>query len=110
MVRLAGKSSKGGYIVLGTTKDIQAANLQAQFALFNPLKVPDKDNDSGNAFSYSSSNKKTKSYSDPLNILIGVLRKGNRWIETGYEKDLKIEQLLEEYQRMQKEVQEASLL
>ena len=36
ILRLAGKASRGGHMVLGITKEIQAAAIQAQQALFNP--------------------------------------------------------------------------
>ncbi|WP_419421549.1 hypothetical protein ACNVED_16305 (plasmid) [Legionella sp. D16C41] len=161
--RLPGKSSRGGYIVLGITKEIQAAAIQAQQAIFNPLKLssytdnvisnksgntlftnssnnykniiitnlPDEwkkidyeelshigfsetqirqlyesnateaqiVQDSINKFSYSLKyNEKTKTYTDPLNVLMGILRKGQRWIEPNYipPKELALQQLLEE--------------
>ncbi|MGQ3890015.1 hypothetical protein ACQUW5_13415 [Legionella sp. CNM-1927-20] len=172
LFRLPGKASRGGYVVLGITKEIQAASIQAQQALFNPFKLqPYTDNiignisgnalyinsssnkinitttdlpnewqkidyeelkyigfsetqlkqlyesnatepqivqDSINKFSYSLKyNEKTKNYTDPLNVLMGVLRKGQRWIEPNYipPKELALKQLLEEA-RAKKEKQE----
>ncbi|STX55808.1 Uncharacterised protein [Legionella beliardensis] len=161
LFRLQGKSSRGGYIVLGITKETQAASIQAQQAIFNPLKLhaytdnvignksgnthyissSNKNNiittlpdewkkinyeelshigfsetqirqlydsnateaqivqDSINKFSYSLNyNEKTKAYTDPLNVLMGILRKGQRWIEPNYipPKELALQQLLEE--------------
>lgn len=173
VLRLQGKASRGGHMVLGITKEIQAASIQAQQALFNPFKMSQLDNVTGNATnnmtSYSSSiyknnnttttslpedwrkinfdllqrigfsetqlrqlfdsnmtapeivqdainrfayslehSEKVKSYSDPLNVLMGVLRKGQRWNEPNYipPKDLALRQMLEE-KRKQKEQHDA---
>lgn len=35
-------------------------------------------------------NPKTKQYSDPLNVLMGVLRKGQAWVESNYKSQLEI--------------------
>ncbi|MBV9576696.1 MAG: hypothetical protein JO149_08750 [Gammaproteobacteria bacterium] len=173
--RLQGKPSRGGHIVLGVTKQIQAAAIQAQQNLFNPLKISQKgnviDNKSDNTVHYSSSNyknitttttslpddwkkinfeilqpigfsetqlrqlcdsnmttpeivqdaiqrfayslehsDKVKAYNDPLNVLMGVLRKGQRWIEPNYisPKELTLRQLVEE-KRKQKEQRDAMM-
>lgn len=174
VVRLEGKASRGGHMVLGITKEIQAAAIQAQQALFNPLKLTRTDNIMGNitnnASLYSSSisknnitttslpeewerinftllqhigfcetqirqlhasnmttpsivqdainrfaysleyNDKVKIYSDPLNVLMGVLRKGQRWNEPNYvePKELALRQMVEEG-RKRKEQQDALL-
>jgi len=50
-------------------------------------------------FSYSlNHNEKVKNYSDPLNVLMGVLHKGKRWNEPNYSspKDLALRQMVEE--------------
>jgi hypothetical protein len=168
VIRFQGKASRGGHMVLGITKEIQAAAIQAQQALYNPLKMTKTDNNTGNITnnmsSYSSSNiyknntttslpedwkkinfehlssigfsetqlrqlhdshstipeivqdainrfayslennEKVKAYSDPLNVLMGVLRKGQRWNEPNYipPKELALRQLVED-KRKQKE-------
>lgn len=170
MLRLEGKPSRGGHLILGITKEIQVAAIQAQQALFKPPKGLLTGNEMGNELDnnsyYSSSssnnninttttvlpdswkiinfeslqpigfsqtqlrqlfdskmtepaiiqdsinkfafslehNEKTKAYPDPLNILMGVLRKGHRWNEPNYiaPKELALQQLLEE-KRKQKE-------
>lgn len=170
VVRLQGKACRGGHIVLSVTKEIQSAAIQAQQSLFNPLKsgLTDNitDNNTGNAASYSSSNKnntttslpeewkkinytllshigfsetqirqlfdinvslpevvqdsinrfayslehndKAKAYNEPLNVLMGVLRKGQRWNEPNYidPKELALREMLEE-KRRQKERHDA---
>jgi len=165
--RLEGKPSRGGHMVLGITKEIQSAAIQAQQALFNPLKMLQTDNiignttnnmapysssiyknnittslpdewkkinieplqhigfsdtqlrqlhdsnttapeivqDAINRFAYSLEHSdKVKAYNDPLNVLMGVLRKGQRWNEPNYlpPKELALRQMLEE-KRKQKE-------
>jgi hypothetical protein len=160
-VRLQGKASRGGHMVLGITREIQSAAIQAQQALFNPLKIAQTDNITGNATNnmgfYSSSiyknnittslpeewkkinfelvqhigfsetqirqlhdsnttvpevvqdainrfayslehSDKVKAYNEPLNVLMGVLRKGQRWNEPNYvpPKELALRQILEE--------------
>lgn len=168
VIRLQGKASRGGHMVLGITKEIQSAAIQAQQALFNPFKMSHTDNITGNTISnigsYSSSiyknnitttalpdewkqinfyslehigfsetqikqlhdskmtspdivqdainkfaysleyNDKVKAYSDPLNVLMGVLRKGQRWNEPNYvpPKELALRQLMDE-KRKEKE-------
>lgn len=160
VLRLQGKASRGGHMVLGITKEIQSAAIQAQQALFNPLKMfhtdnitsnttnnmnsynssiyknnittalpdewkrinydslkhigfsvtqilqlyesnltyPDVVQDSIDRFAYSlEHNESTKAYSDPLKVLMGILRKGQRWNETNYipPKELSLRQYLE---------------
>ncbi len=171
IIRHPGKACRGGHMVLGISKEIQAATLRAQQLLFNPLKNIKTDsirgNTTDNVSSYSSSNKniitttslpdewkkvsfdllshigfsetqlrqlyesnmtspdivqdainrfaysldhsnKVKAYGDPLNVLMGVLRKGQRWIEPNYipPKELALKQLLDE-KRKQKEQRDA---
>lgn len=162
IIRHQGKSSRGGHMVLGVTKEIQAAAIQAQQALFNPLKINYSDNvtgndrDNNNAYSSSIYNnrntitslpeewkkinfellnsigfsetqikqlyeanittpeivqqsinhfayglehsEKTKGYREPLNILMGVLRKGQKWHEAHYvsPQELALRQILDE--------------
>lgn len=65
--------------------------------------------DSINRFAYSLEySDKAKAYSDPLNVLMGLLRKGNRWIEPNYiePKELALRQMVEEA-RKKKEQREA---
>jgi hypothetical protein len=166
ILRLQGKASRGGHMLLGITKEIQAASIQAQQILFNPLKMIKTDNITGNItnniLAYSSSiykntttslpeewkkinfellgpigfsetqlcqlhdsnmtspeivqdainrfayslqhSDKVKAYTDPLNVLMGVLRKGQRWNEPNYvtPKEIALRQMLEE-KRNQKE-------
>lgn len=174
IIRLEGKASRGGHMILGVTKNIQVASYQAQQALYNPLrkKISDNftDNNSNNSFVLNSSNKiintttnllsedwkkinfeplthigfsetqlfqlhssnmsapeivqdaiykfayslknneKVQNYNDPLNVLMGILRKGQRWNEPNYisEKELALKQLIEE-KRKQKETQDAMI-
>ena len=161
VLRFQGKASRGGHMVLGITKEIQAAAIQAQQALFNPFKISLTDNITGNVknnigsnsssiyknttttslpedwkkinfellnhigfsetqlwqlcnsnmttpeivqdainrFAYSLQyNDKTKAYGEPLSVLMGVLRKGQRWVEPNYvpPKELALRQILEE--------------
>lgn len=161
VIRHEGKACRGGHMVLGITKEIQAASIQAQHALFNPLKMVNPDNITsntiGNNGSYSSSiynnktttslpddwkkinftalqeigfsetqlrqlfeseasapeiiqesinhfayalehSSKVKAYTDPLNVFMGVLRKGQRWHEPAYvsPKELALRQILDE--------------
>jgi hypothetical protein len=52
-----------------------------------------------NHFAYSiEHNEKTKSYSEPLNVFMGVVRKGQKWNEPNYisPQDLALKQMLEE--------------
>lgn len=166
VIRLEGKACRGGHLVLGITKEIQAAAIQAQQALFNPLKSAYSDNKTGNnsinISSYSSSSfsnnknittslpdewkkidfeplrnigfsetqikqlfesrsttpevvqesikhfafalenkEKVKDYRDPLNVLMGVMRKGQNWHETDYvsPQELALQKILEEKKR-----------
>lgn len=48
VIRFRGKTSKGGHMILGITKEIQSAAIQAQAALFSPFKVAYRDNITGN--------------------------------------------------------------
>lgn len=69
------------------------------------MTAPEVVQDSINRFAYSLEySDKVKAYNDPLNVLIGVLRKGQRWNEPNYisPKELALKQLLEE-KRQQKE-------
>jgi hypothetical protein len=171
VMRHQGKACRGGHMVLGISKEIQAAAIQAQQALFNPLKSSYSDNVTGNITSndaYSSSsiynkttttalpdewkkidisslsdigftetqlrqlyqsnmtvpdiiqesichfayglehNPKLKTYSDPLNVLMGVLRKGGNWIEKNYisPKEQALVHLLEQKKREAERLQE----
>jgi len=168
IIRHQGKACRGGHMVLGITKEIQAGAIQAQKSLFNPLKTLNPDNITGNNSSYSSSNSynintttslpseweqidltplmhigfsktqltqlferqlntpeiiqasinhfafaldynlKVKIYAEPLNVLMGVLRKGGVWFEKNYvsPKEKALSELLEhkklEAERLQK--------
>lgn len=172
VVRHQGKACRGGHMVLGITKEIQAAAIQAQKALFNPLKLSNTDNVTSNKMSnngsYSSSiynnkntttilpdewkkidfsslseigfsetqlrqlyqsnattpeivqesinhfaygleyNPKLKTYPDPLNVLMGVLRKSGNWVEKNYvsPKERALQQLLERRQQESQRLQE----
>lgn len=70
--------------------------------------MPEIVQDSINRFAYSLQyNDKTKIYSEPLSVLMGVLRKGQKWVEPNYvpPKELALRQMLEE-KRKHKEQQE----
>lgn len=163
VIRNQGKACRGGHMVLGITKEIQAAAIQAQQVLFNPLKLLITNNVTGNTIGnngpYSSSSNKTtttilpdewkkidfeslrkigfsetqlrqlfdsnttapeivqesinhfsfglensdkiKAYHEPLNVFMGVLRKGQMWRESAYvsPKELTLRQILEEKQK-----------
>lgn len=162
VIRHPGKASRGGHMVLGITKEIQAAAGRAQQALYNPFKMSHSgnttDNVTNNISPYSSSfnNKnitttslpeewkkidfevlsqigfgemqlkqlfesgktdplivqesinhfayglqnsdKVKAYGSPLNVLMGVLRKGQAWREANYvsPKEQALQQILDE--------------
>lgn len=73
--------------------------------------APDIVQDAIYKFAYSlKHNEKAKGYTDPLNVLMGVLRKGQRWNEPNYisEKELALKQLIEE-KRKQKERYESMI-
>lgn len=72
------------------------------------MTSPDIVQDSINRFAYSLQySDKAKAYSDPLNVLMGVLRKGQRWNEANYvePKELALRQMVEEA-RKRKEQQD----
>jgi len=166
VIRHRGKTSRGGHVVLGITKDIQIAASQAQKPLVSPIRIvpqehvmhhnighnnayssskyintttslpdewkkinyqllehigfsetqikqlhdsnmttPDIVQDAIDKFAYSLDyGDKVKTYNDPLNVLMGVLRKGQRWNEPNYipPKELALRQLMEE-KRKEKE-------
>jgi hypothetical protein len=171
--RLQGKACRGGHMVLGITKETQAAAIQAQKLLFNPLKMNLTDNTSSNGtnnrdpyssnsyknnittslpdewkkinfdllmhigfsetqvrqlyesnmttpeivqdainrFAYGLENTdKVKAYADPLNVLMGVLRKGQRWNDSNYIPpiELALRQMLED-KRKEKERYDAMI-
>jgi len=69
------------------------------------LNTPEVIQESITHFAYGlANNPKFKTYTAPLNVLIGVLRKGQAWYEPGYvpPKELALRQMLEE-KRKQKE-------
>jgi len=139
IVRLPGKSSRGGYLILGITKEIQMACFKVQNAMvidkntgnnldhIDPYSSSNKNitttslpdewkkinieplqyigftesqlrqiwncktsepaivQDSINQFAFGLEyNQKIKNHSRPLNMLMGVLRKGDRWTEEKY--------------------------
>lgn len=163
LIRKKGKASKGGYIILAITKEIQTAALQAQRFNLNKYKelytgntigntsnnildnnsltnsssiyintttyadaelpedwleinigplseinftikqlkqlfklkitTPEIVQESINHFSFGlKNNLKFKNYNDPLNVLMGVLRKGDVWVEANYESPQEIAQ------------------
>lgn len=70
--------------------------------------MPEIVQDSINRFAYSLQyNDKTKVYSEPLSVLMGVLRKGQKWVEPNYvpPKELALRQMVEE-KRKHKEQQD----
>lgn len=75
------------------------------------LNTPEVVQESINHFAFGlANNPKFKIYSAPLNVLIGVLRKGQAWHEPGYvsPKELALRQMLEE-KRKQKEQYDAMI-
>ena len=69
------------------------------------MNSPEVIQESINLFAYSlAHNEKTKSYSDPLNVFMGVVRKGQKWNEPDYisPKNLALKQMWEE-KRKEKE-------
>lgn len=81
VIRHPGKASRGGHMVLGVTKEIQAATIQAQKILFNPasslLTGNKTSNESGNISPFSSSNilKTTTNLDDEWNFNIEAFAK-----------------------------------
>ena len=77
----------------------------------NNMTTPDTVEDAINRFAYSLEHSgKAKAYNDPLNVFMGVLRKGQRRIEPNYipPKELAMRQMLEE-KRKQKAQRDAML-
>lgn len=75
------------------------------------MTSPEIVQDAINRFAYSLEHSdKVKAYPDPLNVLMGVLLKGQRWIESNYisPKDLALRQMFEERHK-QKELQNAMI-
>lgn len=67
---------------------------------------PDVVQDSINRFAYSlEHNAKVKAYSEPLSVLMGVLRKGQRWNESNYidPKEKALREMLEEARKKKEE-------
>jgi len=63
------------------------------------LNTPEIVQESINHFAFGlANNEKYKEYTNPLNVLMGVLRKGQRWFEQGYEdpQDKILREILEE--------------
>jgi len=61
-----------------------------------------------NHFAYGlQHNPKTKSYADPINVFMGVLRKGEPWIEATYKspKEMALEKMLEEKRKQREKIQ-----
>lgn len=174
IIRHQGKACRGGHMVLGINNEIQSAAIQAQQALFNPLKLNHLDNNTGNNsnnnsyysssiynnkttttilplewknikfdslqsigfsetqirqlmdsqtttpeivqnsinhFSFALENKeKVKNYHEPLNVLMGVLRKGQNWHEPDYisPQELSLQNILKE-KRKRKEKMETMI-
>lgn len=173
VIRHPGKACRGGHMVLGITNEIQSAAIQAQQALFNPLKMnylsdftgnnignkidnnhpysssynnknnttniseewknvkfdalqgigfsdtqimqlansqmttPEIVQSSINHFAFALANKdKVKAYTDPLNVLMGVLRKGQNWHETDYisPQELSLQRILNERKKRKERV------
>ena len=70
------------------------------------MTEPEIVQDSINRFAYSlDHNEKVKIYNDPLNVLIGVLRKGQRWNEPNYvpPKELALRQILDEKRKLKEQ-------
>ncbi len=66
-------------------QDIGFSKTQLQQLQSKNLNSSDIVQESINHFAYGlEKNPKFKNYSEPLNVLMGVLRKGNAWIEQGY--------------------------
>jgi hypothetical protein len=91
-----------------TLKHIGFSETQLRQLFDSNMTGPELVQDALNRFAYSLQHSiKVKAYNDPLNVLMGVLRKGQRWVEPNYvpPKELALRQLLEE-KRKQKEQQE----
>lgn len=73
------------------------------------LNIPEVIQESINHFAFGLDNtEKTKSYNDPLNVLMGVLRKGQAWFEANYESetDRALKQMLERRKQEEEKRQE----
>lgn len=87
------------------------SKLQLQQLYNQAATTPDIVQESINHFAYGlEHNPKIKAYTEPLNVLMGVLRKGQAWREPTYvdPKTLALQQMLEE-KRRQKEQYDAML-
>lgn len=69
------------------------------------VSIPESVQESINHFAFALiHNEKAKAYSDPLNVLMGVLRKGGMWVEKNYRSPKEIaQQLLIEQKKAEKE-------
>lgn len=70
------------------------------------MTTPEIVQDAINRFAYSlEHNAKVKAYNDPLNVLMGVLRKGQRWIEPNYisAKELALREMLDDKRKKQQQ-------
>ena len=66
-------------------KDIGFAENHLKQLYYKKLNTPDIIEESIKHFSFALlNNPKVKQYQDPLNVLIGVLRKGQAWVESNY--------------------------
>jgi len=84
---------------------------QLQQLYESPMTTPEIVQDAIHRFAYSLTHSdKVRAYTDPLNVLMGVLRKGQRWNEPNYlsPKELALRELLAE-KRAQKEKRDAML-
>jgi hypothetical protein len=71
------------------------------------MTTPEIVQDSIQHFSHAlENNDKVKAYKDPLNVLMGVLRKGQRWYESNYipPQELALRQILEETRKRKESV------
>jgi len=73
-------------IDLEPLKGIRFSLIQLKQLHAKSLNTPEVIQESINHFAYGlENNPKVKQYSDPLNVLMGVLRKGGSWFEANYE-------------------------
>lgn len=80
-------------INIAPLESIRFSSTQIKQLYTQALNTPEVIQESINHFAFGlKNNQKFKNYNDPLNVLMGVLRKGEIWIESNYESPLEIAQ------------------
>lgn len=80
-------------INIAPLESIRFSSTQIKQLYTQALNTPEVIQESINHFAFGlKNNQKFKNYNDPLNVLMGVLRKGEIWIESNYESPQEIAQ------------------